>query len=633
LGVAAALCCLPGAALAADVQLASADVSALSIEQLAAVEITSVSKAAEPLSGAAAAVYVISHDDAVNSGATSLGDLLRLAPNLEVMQTSPAAFQITARGFNGSAANQDFSNKLLVLIDGRSVYSPLYSGVYWDMQPVMAENIERIEVISGPGGTLWGANAVNGVVNVVTRDAAETKGGFVQFEGGDQYASAALQYGGALSGDADYRIYASDFYQRAFAKPGGGSAGDGWTRPSGGFRLDWNPGDEKLTLSGDVYGGSQSQPGTVNQRISGGNLTLRWRHPLADGEDLQFLSYVDQARRASKDGGAFTLNTYDFEVQHNFTLGGWNRIVWGAGERLSQYRITGRAAPDTSLLFVPPARTLSLANIFVEDRIALGEDVQLSLGLKLEDEPFSGLEPMPSALLSWQMDSSDMFWTSVSRVVRSPTPFDTDVLERVGTIDFITGNPDFKPEEVIAFEAGYRGQFGPDLSLSVSGFENLYHDLRSIEPKPVTILPLLWGNGIRGAVHGVEIWGSYQAASWWRLSAGLTVQHLDLEFAPGASGFLGLVQAANDPHHYAQLRSTMALSDDVTFEADLREVGALPDPKVPGYAELNARLAWHLSPTLDLAVAGFNLLHGSHVEYAGGDAIRRSVLVQTQWRF
>jgi iron complex outermembrane receptor protein len=618
---------------AADIQVASADVSALSIEQLSAVEITSVSKAAEPLSGAAAAVYVISHDDAVNSGATSLGDLLRLAPNLEVMQTSPAAFQITARGFNGNAADQNFPNKLLVLIDGRSVYSPLYSGVYWDMQPVMAENIERIEVISGPGGTLWGANAVNGVVNVVTRDAADTKGGFVQFEGGDQYASAALQYGGALSGDADYRIYATDFYQRAFAKAGGGSAGDGWSRPAGGFRLDWHPGEEKLTLGADIYGGSQSQPGAINQRISGGNLTLRWRHPLADGDEFQLLSYFDQARRSSRDGGAFTLNTYDIELQHNFTLGGWNRIVWGVGERLSQYRITGRIAPDNSLLFVPPARTLSLANIFAEDRIALGEDVQLSLGLKLENEPYSGLEPMPSALLSWQMDSSDLLWTSVSRVVRSPTPFDTDVLERSGTIDFIAGNPDFKPEEVIAFEAGYRGQFGPDLSVSVSAFENLYHDLRSIEPKPVTILPLLWGNGIRGAVHGVEIWGSYQAASWWRLSAGLTVQHLDLEFAPGASGFLGLAQAGDDPHHYAQLRSTMALSDDVTFEADFREVGALPDPKVPGYAELNARLAWHLSPTLDLAVAGFNLLHGSHVEYAGGDAIRRSVLVQTQWRF
>ena len=244
------------AAPAAAQQMAAADVGQLSIEQLANVEITSVSKAPEPLSGAAAAVYVISHDDIIRSGATGLPEMLRLAPNLEVMQSSASNYQITARGLNGNAANESFSDKLLVLIDGRSVYSPLYSGVFWDMQDVLSENIERIEVVSGPGGTLWGANAVNGVINILTRKAADTGGGLIDLGAGDQLASAAIQYGGKLDEDVDYRVYAKDFYSRSLDVADGTSAHDGWSKPQGGFRLDWSPGADKVMVSGDIYGGA-----------------------------------------------------------------------------------------------------------------------------------------------------------------------------------------------------------------------------------------------------------------------------------------------------------------------------------------------------------------------------------------
>jgi iron complex outermembrane receptor protein len=365
----------------------AADLNAMSIEQLANVEITSVSKQREALSDAAAAVYVIGHDDVIRSGATSMGDILRLAPNLQVAQTSPSNFLITARGLNGNTADQNFSDKLLVLIDGRSVYTPLYSGVYWDMQDVAPENIERIEVVSGPGGALYGSNAVNGVINIVTRKAGDTQGGLLDLTGGDQESSASLQYGGKLDTDLAYRVYGKDFYQRAFNSAPGVSAHDGWAKPQGGFRLDWAPAGDTATLQGDIYSGAETQAGGANQIISGGNLTASWQHPLSDNSSLQILTYYDQTQRHSVGGGGFGLNTYDLELQHNFALGSWNSIVWGIGDRINQYRITPRIAVASSLLFVPPARNLNLFNVFAEDHIPLSGTVQLTLGLKLENDP------------------------------------------------------------------------------------------------------------------------------------------------------------------------------------------------------------------------------------------------------
>ncbi len=386
-------------------EIAANDINQLSIEQLANVSITSVSKTAEPLSDAAAAVYVISHDDVMRSGAMSMAEMLRLAPNLEVMQTSPANYQIAARGFNGNSADQNFPDKLLVLIDGRSVYSPLFSGVYWDMQDVLPENVERIEVISGPGGTLWGANAVNGVINIVTRKSGDTEGGYIDLGVGDQVSSAALQYGGSVGDDLTYRLYGKDFYQRANRTAQGTSAQDGWSKPQGGFRLDWTPGNDIFMLEGDAYGGAEAVPGSPNQDISGRNLTAHWQHPLNEESAIQFLTYYDETERSAVEGGAFTLDTYDFEVQHNFALGSWNRIVWGAGDRIDQYNIEDRIGAANSLLFRPQARTLNLADIFAEDHIPLGSRVQLTVIPGV-------LSPMPSGRLSWKIDDNDLVWAA-----------------------------------------------------------------------------------------------------------------------------------------------------------------------------------------------------------------------------
>jgi len=614
-------------------QVADADIQQLSIEQLADVEITSVSKAPQPLSTAAAAVYVISHDDVIRSGATSVPEMLRLAPNLEVMQTSPASYEITARGFNGNNAAQNFPDKLLVLIDGRSVYTPLYSGVYWDMQDVLPEDVERIEVISGPGGTLWGANAVNGVINIITRKAADTQGGLLTVGVGDQYSSSAVQYGGSLADNVDYRLYAKDFWQRAFDSSAGTSAHDSWTKPQGGFRVDWDQTQDQVTLQGDIYSGAEGQLGAPDQIIGGGNFTAHWQHKLDDNSSFQLLTYYDETQRNVTDAGGFVLNTYDIEGQHNFSLGSWNNIVWGAGDRILQYGITNQEGTASSLLWQPGHRTLNLGDIFAQDRIPLADTVELTVGLKLENDPYSGISPMPSGRLSWQVAPDHMVWGAVSRAVRSPTPFDTDVVEKLDTTTFLTGNANFLPEQVTAYELGYRGQLFSRVSLSVSVFDNLYDDLKDIEPTPVTTLPLLWANTLKGNVHGVEAWASFQALDWWRLDLGFNAQHEDLSFQPGSSKLLGIAQAGDDPHHQASLRSSMNLPYDLNFDADFRYVGALPNPALPEYVELNSRLAWKISDTLSVALAGYNLLHGHHLEYVGGDEIRRSVYFETRLRF
>jgi len=622
--------CLAIPALAQE-QIASADFSKLSIEQLGNVEITSVSKRAQSLSAAPAAIYVISHDDIVRSGAMTIPEMLRLAPNLQVAQTSPSNYIITARGFSGNSAAQNFSDKLLVLIDGRSVYNPLFSGMYWDMQDVPVENIERIEVISGPGATLWGANAVNGVINIVTRKSSDTQGGVLEFGAGNQYESASLQYGGALSDNLTYRAYIKTFRDKSFEP----ADHDGWYKPQGGFRLDWTPGSDKLTVQGDVYDGRENNGTAADGLTSGGNLSANWTHDFADGSSLQVLAYYDNVERTTTGGSAgFTIDTYNIDAQYNFMWGDWNNIVVGAGHRLSQYAIVNQIGVVTSLIFAPDNGDLNLTNMFVQDQMTLADNFNLTLGLKLEDDPYSGISAMPNVRASWQVNDRNMLWAAVSRAIRSPTPFDTHVVEDLGPTPFLTGNPDFLPEKLTAYELGYRGQLSDKASLSVSAFDDEYNDLKSIELDQTTgFLPLHWGNGMKGRVYGIEAWGTYEPTDWWKLSAGLNIQNESFKFKPAASGLLGLTQQGNDPHHQASLRSSMDLSDSVTFDADLRYVDQLPDPHVPSYVELNARLAWMITDRIQLAISGFNLLHDRHQEFEPGGDVKRSFFVDTRWKF
>jgi len=625
----------------AHAQPSPQDLGTLSLEDLGNVVVTSVSKSAEPLSDAPAAVYVINHDDIIRSGATSLPEMLRLAPNLDVMQLSPSNYIVTSRGLSGNQQAQNFPNKLLVLIDGRSVYSPLFSGIGWDAQYVLPENIERIEVISGPAGALWGANAVNGVINIITRKAANTQGGLAEFGLGSHESSASIQYGGQFNDRAYYSFYAHDFHQRSFDDSAGQNAHDGWSAPQAGFRVDWEAGSTNLiTLQGDVLNGREGQGANEpDRRIAGANVLTRWRHAAANGSNFQLQVYYDNERDWNAlSSGAVDLNTWDIEAQHDFALGGIQHITWGIGDRVFRYQISDDVRPDASLLFRPNTGMRNLANAFVQDQIALGSRTQATLGLKAEHDPFSGVSWMPSARLSFKPNDKLLLWAAASRALRTPTVFDEDVVEVLnlptGPLDALNGNPDYRSEKLTAYEAGLRTQWATRATLSVSLYYNAYDDLRTLEPSS-TFFPLMFGNGLAGHTYGADIWASYSVADWWRLGAGLSEERERLHLKTGSNGLLGIAEAGDDPSHHSFIRSSMNLSERWTLDADLREVSALPNPRVPAYVELNARLGWKVNDTLDISLSGFNLLHPSHQEYTfpGSDRIGRSVFLDTRLKF
>lgn len=599
----------------------------LSIEELGNIEVTSVAKAPQRLSDAPAAVYVISHEDIIRSGATAIPEMLRLAPNLEVAQLNASTYAITARGLN-VANNAAMSNKLLVLIDGRIVYTPLFAGVYWDMQWVPPEDIDRIEVISGPAGTLYGANAVNGVINIVTRNSGASQGGLLDVGAGNLQRGGSLQYGGKITDDLSYRAYGAGYLLSPNKTSTGVDAEDAWSKEQGGFRFDWTPGKDTATLEGDLFQANLEPGGT----ISGHDLVGHWQHPLDNGS-LQLQAYYDVARSYADNGrGGFTVDTYDLAAQHSFALNGWNDIAWGAEDRLVNYLIEN----TSTLLYEPPGRTFNIADLFLQDTVAVLPRVKVTLGMKLENEPYTGIEPMPSMRIAWKPIDDVLLWSAVSRAVRAPTPVDRDIIERIGTEDILFQSFNFMPETLTAYELGTRIQATPRVSFSVSTFYDVYDDLRSIAITPGTFLPLRWSNGYSGLVYGTEVWGDYRVTDWWRLAAGFNIQHESFELKPGATDVGGLSFIADDPNHQAQLHSFVDLGSGVTWDSFLRYVGTLHTPYVPSYGELNMRLAWQVTPSLQVALSGFNLLHSRHEEFLEpgiSDEVPRSFFVDTRWRF
>ena len=597
----------------------------MSIEQLANLDVTSVSKRAEPLSDAPAAIYVITHDDIVRSGATSIPEILRLAPNLQVAMITASSYAITARGFNGNAAD-----KLLVLIDGRSVYTPLFGGVLWDEQFVLPENIERIEVISGPGATLWGANAVNGVINIITRKSGDTQGGVLQAYAGNREHGGSAQFGGKISSDLTYRAYVDASSTPHDKVSTGADALDGWTRVQGGFRMDWTPASDAVTLQGAIYDAHEQQAGP-DLDLLGGHVQVNWQRQLGADSSFQLLAYVDESSRYTGDIAGYTLGTYDIEAQHSFSLGSRQQIVWGLGGRIYQDSFKN----IQPVVYLPASSVEGLGDGFIQDSITLAKPLVLTLGLKLEKDPYAGVSPLPNVRLAWKVGKDALLWAAVSRAVRAPTLFDEDINDTIipGVL-ILTGNPAFKPEKLLAYEAGARTALGDKASISVSAYYNVYDDLRSTEWANMTTLPLLWiwGNLMDGHTYGVEVWGDYRPWDWWRLSAGLKAQHEDLRFKPNASTLNNVAEAGDDPNLQGSLRSSMSLGHGLSWTADLRYVDALPNPVVPRYTELDTSLVWAASKRVQVSISGFNLLHAHHVEYeiAGattGDEVERSFSV------
>jgi iron complex outermembrane receptor protein len=603
----------------------------LSLQELSDVEVTSVSKSAELLRLAPASIYVITQDEIARSGVTSIAEALRLAPNLQVSQYTASRYVAGARGFAGAQEAQNFSNKLLILIDGRSVYSPLYSGVYLEVQDVLLEDVDRIEVISGPGATLWGANAMHGVINIITLPAYLTDGSIVSVSAGNLERTANARYGVKTSDALAFRVYGKAFEREAMELADGSSAQDEWDKAQGGFRLDWTGADDTLITQADIYRGDQGQPGGQDVRVEGANLVGRWQHRNPRGE-WQVQGYYDYTKRAEPSGGvAFRLHTFDLELQRRNEWGA-HRFIWGGGARVHRYEIVNTAA----LAFEPPERTLTLANLFLQDTLALTESLDLSLGLKAEHDRFSGWNALPDVRLAWRATAKSLLWVAASRAIRSPTPFDHDVVERLGGQVFLTGNDRFEPEQVDTFEVGYRTEATERLTLSAAAFYNVYDDLRTIEPASSTqFLPLRWDNGMEGETYGLEAWGKWQVADWWRLSPGVRLLRQRLEFSRGASGLLGLSQAGNDPRSQALLTSAMDLGSSVTLDLTLRYVDSLPQPALDSYSELNASLGWRAARNFDVTLSGFNLLDARHLEYpaTSGEFIRRGVLAQLRWNF
>lgn len=605
--------------------VAAADLSQMTLEELGNIEITSVSRKSELLSDAPAAIYVITQEDIRRSGATSIPEILRLAPNLQVARVDASQYAITARGFNSATAN-----KLLVLIDGRSVYTPLYSGVFWDVQDVMIEAIERIEVISGPGGTLWGANAVNGVINIITRKSGDTQGGLVSVGAGNAENGASARYGGKLGEDATYRIYGKKFNRDNTATANGTGVPDAWHKGLLGFRMDWAGTGDILMLRGDAYDGAIDQAVYDNKEISGGNLIARWNRELQNGASLQVQTYYDHTRRIYPGTFGEVLDTYDVDVQHGFHWRTNHDLVWGGGYRYSRDAVTNSAM----LAFLPADKNLTLGNIFAQDDIALAERLKLTVGLRLEHNNYTGLENQPNIRLAWKPSDQILLWSAISRAVRTPSRIDREFFVPGNPpYTFLGGGPDFQSEKLTAYEIGYRVEPSAQVSLSISTFYNAYDQLRSIEPAGGTNV---LANMMEGNTYGVETWGSYNVSEWWQFKAGYTYLKEDLRFKPGSSDIAGIQAAGNDPRHQFSLRSMMSLAHNLNLDIALRSASSLPNPGVPGYVTLDGNLGWKISRDMELSVSGFNLLGSQHPEFgtaATRSEIRRTFYLKMLWDF
>ncbi len=611
-----------GAARAADGVVEGPDLNRLSLEELTDLQITSVSRRPESVGEAAAAVYVIDGADIRRSAAETLPDALRLAPNLQVQQIDSANYAITARGFN----SKETANKLLVMIDGRSIYTPLYSGVQWDVHDIPLGEIDRIEVISGPGGALYGANAVNGVINVVSKSAFDSQGLAIEAAFGEADGHATIRQGGQFGESGAWRIYASGLARRSSFLPTGAETGDELEGGQLGFRTDWRVGSDKLTVQGDWYSRS-IEGGPVGGDFTGGNILGRWAHAFGEANSLEVQAYYDRNIRHELSGVDSDTQTWDIALQHAVTPFENHNVVWGAGYRFIDDEVI---SPPGSFAFLDPEqRELYSANLFVQDQWRLREDLILTLGLKLETGTFRDLEPLPSLRLGWRVSDNAFLWGAASRAVRIPSRIDRNLTAP----GFLEGGA-FIREELWAYELGYRGQPTATTTLSVSLFYNDYDDLRTADIGPGFTFPIQLANSARGRTWGAEVWGTWDVTPMWRLSAGLFAMEKDFELKPGSRDLSGIASAGDDPDFQATLRSQFDLTEAVDIDISLRAVDDLRT--VPAYVEADARLGWRLNDKVELSLSGANLLDERHFESDNAGTRRqigRTVQIGLRWSY
>ncbi len=652
-------------ATSAWTQEAPKDLASKSLEDLMSIDVTSVSKKEQKLSRTAAAVLVITRDDIRHSGATNIPDVLRMVPGMDVAQISANVWAISARGLN-----KEFSNELLVLLDGRKVYSPTTGGVFWDVLDVPLEDIERIEVIRGPGGSVWGANAVNGVVNIITRKARETLGTMVAAGGGNlDQGFGTVQQGGALGTNAEYRFYAKYFNQNHMPGLTGQNGADGWHVLRGGFRVDSTlSSKDTLTLQGDLYTGRDGVPSSylpsitspealnvnLETNLSGGFMQSFWNHVYSARSDTSLQISFDGSKREDALGEA--RNTVSLDFQHHIAWGERQDIVWGLGYLYTRSQTTG----TLSFSLNPADLNTQLFSSFIQDEIAILKDrVYLTAGAKLEHNYFTGLVLMPMSRVTWTPNAHHMLWAAISHVQRTPASVDTTERINVGgfpgpggapVLVSIFGNPLFKNEGLVAYELGYRTTVLKNVSIDLAAYYNDYENQKTIEPiapffeptppPPHLVLPLTYENLMYGETQGAEVAVNWKAADRWTLSPGYALEQIHLHTSPGSMDTTsGPADEGSLPRHSAQLRSHLDLAHGMAWDTAAYFVDRLTYQKVPSYTRLDTGLSWQWSKKFSISLVGQNLLRDHHLEFidTGGATrstlVKRSVYAKILWQF
>lgn len=616
-------CALHANSNAADLLVSTNSLADLTLEQLSNIEVTSVSGRAESLRDAPASIYVITGDEIRRSAARSLPEALRLAPNLQVASLNAGQYAISARGFNNA-----IGNKLLVLIDGRTVYSPLFSGVFWDMNDVMLEDVDRIEVVSGPGGTLWGANAVNGVINVITRAASDTQGTLVTaMRSGASGGYEAARQGGQFASGGSWRVYALAMDRTRTSREDMVRRADAVSKRQVGFRADSAPGSDRFTVQGDAYEGGQLPANNLAPLMTGGNLMLRWDRLTEGGSRLKLQGYLDYAMRDDVNAFRDRSSTADLQFTHEPVLPEGHQLLWGGGLRETQ----GSNATSPAVMFSPQQKRLRWANVFVQHEWQFAPQWQAVAGAKLESNVYTGVEFMPNLRLTHKDPAGAMTWAAVSRAVRAPSRLDREFFSPGRQPYVIAGGPDFNSEIATVYELGHRGFAARGISYSATLFRQRYDGLRAGTPT----VPTQITNAIAGHVDGLEAWGTWQAAESWRLSAGLLALREDLRIARPVPDASAVATLGNDPRAQWSLRSSHTLGSKGELDLIVRHVGRLPSPMVRAYTAADLRFGWKVSPMLELSVIGRNLFDPGHIEFnAPGVAsvIERQLYIKATWQ-
>lgn len=646
------------------------DLTTASLEDLLNIEVTSVSKKEEKLFDTAAAIYVITQEEIRRSGLTNLPELLRLVPGLSVARIDGNKWAISARGFNGR-----FANKLLVLLDGRTIYSPETSGVYWEVHDVPLETIERVEVIRGPGGTLWGANAVNGVINIITKHTKDTQGGLLTLGGGsEERGFGSARYGGSLGEHADYRVYARYFNRGSLVNALGRAVNDGQQSLRGGGRVDWQLTQrDALTLQGDVYRTNLHEASTnlsldtpfapvanTPGEFTGGNLLGRWTRRLSTQSDLALQVYYDRFARDNYDLGV-TVNTVDLDFQHRFAPGHRQEIIWGGGYRHVWDRSNG--TNRTPAQFVPADETSRLASIFAQDEITLVKDrLRLILGSKLQyfsrkHDISSDLKLQPNVRVSWVPGRNQSVWGAVSQAVKTSARTEENLRANYaafpgpdGTLNVLTlfGNDEVKFETVRAHELGYRVQPGPQVSFDVAAFYNRYNHLHTYEPgqpffeaepRPRIVIPIYYDNLMRGETYGAEVSAHWNVVRQWKLTGSYALLRMQLHRDATSRNVEAEKIEGHSPRHQFQLHSWLKLPRNFELDSALYTVSSLTTLQVPSYTRLDVRLGWRVQENIELSLGLQNLLDNRHPEFNGADQavvasqVKRSLYGKLIWHF